>query len=499
MEDNYSKYISGNRRNSLINQRMILKILGVLLFIEGLVFLTCAGVGLLYKENDYIYFIYSLLITSAAGALCLFLGKGAENSLTRRDSYCIVTFTWLLFSCFGALPFYLSGQVDTVTDAFFETMSGFSTTGASVLNNIESLSHGMLFWRSLTQWIGGMGIVFFTIAVLPIFGVGNQALFSAEATGVMHDKIHPKISVMAKQLWSVYLILTVAETGLLLLGGMDVFDAVCHSFSTTGTGGYSTKQASVAYWNSPFIEYVIAVFMVLSGVSYSLYFMCLKGRFKHLLKDDEIKWFFASVAIVTLIITVSLVYHNGYGAEEAFRKAFFQVASVHTSTGFATDDYNQWAPFTWLLIIYAMLMGGCTGSTVGGIKGIRFVIVMRNIKNEFSRLIHPRAVLPVKANGQAVSPALISTVSTFILLYLVCMFVGWIVLMVMGIDMLEAFGLSVSSLGNVGPALGAFGPEYSWDALPDAAKWFTSFLMLIGRLEIFGVLVMLAPSFWHKR
>ena len=357
----------------------------------------------------------------------------------------------------------------------------------------------MLFWRSLTQWIGGMGIVFFTIAVLPIFGIGNQTLFSAEATGVMHDKIHPKISVMAKQLWSVYLILTVTETVLLLLGGMNLFDAVCHSFSTTSTGGYSTKQVSVAYWNSPFIEYVIAVFMVLSGVSYSLYFMCLKGRFKNLLKDDEIKWFFTSVGVITLLITVSLVYHNHYGVEEAFRKAFFQVASVHTSTGFATDDYNLWAPYTWLFIIYAMLMGGCTGSTVGGIKGIRFVIVMRNIKNEFSRLIHPRAVLPVKANGQAPSSALISTVSTFILLYFTCLFIGWFVLMVMGIDMVEAFGLSVSGLGNVGPALGAFGPEYSWDALPDAAKWFLSFLMLIGRLEIFGVLVMLAPSFWHKR
>ena len=499
MEDNYSAYIRGNRGNSLINQRLILKILGVLLFIEGLVFLACAGVGLLYGEKDYIYFIYSLLATLGVGALFLFLGKGAENKLTRRDSYCIVTFTWLLFSCFGAMPFWLSGEVDNITDAFFETMSGFTTTGASVLNNIESLSHGMLFWRSLTQWIGGMGIVFFTIAVLPIFGVGNQTLFSAEATGVMHDKIHPKISVMAKQLWSVYLILTVTETALLLLGGMNLFDAVCHSFSTTGTGGYSTKQASVAYWNSPFIEYVIAVFMVLSGVSYSLYFMCLKGRFKNLLKDDEIKWFFTSVGVITLLITVSLVYHNHYGVEEAFRKAFFQVASVHTSTGFATDDYNLWAPYTWLFIIYAMLMGGCTGSTVGGIKGIRFVIVMRNIKNEFSRLIHPRAVLPVKANGQALSSALISTVSTFILLYFTCLFIGWFVLMVMGIGMIEAFALSVSSLGNVGPALGAFGPEYSWDALPNAAKWFTSFLMLIGRLEIFGVLVMLAPSFWHKR
>ena len=492
-------YVGRNKNNSLINKKMIFRILGILLFLEGIMFLVCAGVSLCYREADYIYFKYSTLIVAAVGRLFLFLGKNAENTVTRRDGYCIVAFTWLLFSGFGMLPFYISGEIPSVADAFFETMSGFTTTGATILDDIEALPYGMLFWRSFTQWIGGLGIVFFTIAVLPIFGVGNQVLFSAEATGVTHDKIHPKISMMAKWLWTVYVILTVVEAILLMCGGMNLFDAVCHSFSTTATGGYSTKQDSVAHWNSPFIEYVIAIFMILSSVNFSLYFMCLKGKFAHLLKDDEFKGFLISIGVVTLIITFSLISYNNYGVENAFRKALFQVASVHTSCGFATDDYNTWAPFTWMLFIYTMVAGGCTGSTAGGIKSMRLLIVLRNIKNEFSRLIHPRAVLSVKINSQTVSPSTISTVMTFVLTFFICAFVGWVALMFLGLGLTESFGTVISSLGNVGPGLGAFGPAFSWSALPDAAKWILSFLMLIGRLELFGILLMFAPSFWKGR
>ncbi len=491
--------VTANRGNSLINRKMILRILGVLLFMEAMMFLVCAGVSLCYGEKDYIYFIYTTLINVVVGSLLLLLGKGAENRVTRRDGYCIVAFTWLLFTGFGMLPFYISGGIPSVTDAFFETMSGFTTTGATILDDIESLSHGMLFWRSFSQWIGGLGIVFFTIAVLPIFGVGNQVLFSAEATGVTHDKIHPKISIMAKWLWTVYLILTVVETVLLLVGGMDLFDAVCHAFSTTATGGYSTKQASVAYWNSPFIEYVIAIFMTLSGVNFSLYFMCMTGRVKHLFKDEEFRLYLISIGAVTLLITGSLYWHNHYGLEEAFRKSLFQVASVHTSCGFATDDYNLWAPFTWMLLMYTMVAGGCAGSTSGGIKIVRLLVVLRNVKNEFHLLMHPRAVLPVKLNRMAASQRTIATVMTFVLFYFFCIFVCWLLLMCMGVGLEEAFGLSVSSLGNVGPGLGAFGPAFSWSALPDLAKWLLSFMMLIGRLELFGVLLLLTPSFWERR
>ncbi len=386
-----------------------------------------------------------------------------------------------------------------MTDAFFETMSVFTTTGATILDDIESLSHGLLFWRSLTQWIGGLGIVFFTIAVLPIFGGGTIQLFSAEAIGVTHDKTHPRIDVMAKWLWMIYAILTIAETVLLMIGGMSFFDAVCHSFSTTATGGYSTKQASVAYWNSPFIEYVIAIFMILSGINFSLYFMCLKGKGKRLFQDDEFRWFMKSVSILTLVITFALVFQNHYDWEKAFRRALFQVATAHTSCGFATDDYNLWPSFTWMLLIFAMLSGGCTGSTSGGIKNMRLMILARNIKNEFKRMLHPRAVLPVRVNRQVISPSIIASVNTFFVFYLFCILAGWILLMFFGVGIIEAMSTVISSLGNVGPGLGAFGPAFSWAALPDAAKWILSFLMLIGRLELFAVLLLFYSGFWERR
>lgn len=491
--------ISGERENSLLNRKMIFRILGILLTMEAMLFLVCMGVSLYYQEADYIYFVYSALLNAGVGGLLILGGRNAKNIVTRRDGYCVVAFTWLLFTAFGMLPFYISGSIPSVVDAFFETMSGFTTTGATVLDNIESLSHGMLFWRSFTHWIGGLGIVFFTIVVLPIFGVGNQVLFKAEATGVTHDKIHPKISVMAKWLWTVYSILTIVETVLLVIGGMGWFDAVCHAFGTTATGGFSTKQASVAYWNSPFIEYIIAIFMILSAMNFSLYFMCMKGRFGQLFRDDETKWFLGSILIVTLLIAVSLVLQNGYGVEEAFRKSLFQVATLHTSSGFGTDDYMKWAPFTWVLLMYCMFAGGCTGSTSGGVKIMRLLIVARNIKNEFRRMMHPRAVLPIKVNRMAVSQSTISMVSTFILLYLACIFVGWLVYMFIGLGTMEALSITVSSIGNAGLAMGAFGPAYSWNALPDAGKWLSSFLMLIGRLELFGILLMFSPSFWEKR
>ncbi|MCF2738512.1 TrkH family potassium uptake protein [Bacteroides caecigallinarum] len=501
MEDFISTqmHVEDGRGHSLLNRKMIFRILGILLYLEGMMFLVCTLVSLFYNESDYIYFVYSMLINFGVGSILFFFGKNADKRLSRRDGYCIVAFTWLFFTLFGMLPFYISGSIPSVTDAFFETMSGFTTTGASILDNIESLSHGMLFWRSFTQWIGGLGIVFFTIAILPIFGVGNQVLFSAEATGVNHDKIHPKISKMAKGLWMVYLVLTVVEAVLLWFGGMGVFDAVCHSFTSTATGGFSTKQSSVAYWNSPFIEYVITIFTMLSAINYSLYFLILKGKTFRWFKDAETRFFLISVGVVTAIITFALYFIKGYGLELAFRRAFFQVVTIHTSCGYATDDYSTWPHFTLILIVYIMFAGGCTGSTAGGMKSMRLLIILQNVKNEFNRLMHPRAVLPVKVNGQSVSTSTISTVTTFAMLYLICTFVGWFIFMVIGLEMTEAMGIAVSSIGNVGPGFGSFGPAFSWSALPDAAKWVSSFLMLIGRLELFGILLMFAPSFWEKR
>ncbi len=501
MEDFFANevIVHGNRGNSLMNRKMICRILGILLHLEGLLLLVCMGVSLLYGERDFRFFLYAAALTAGAACLLQVAGRGAAKNVSRRDGYCIVTFSWLLFTLFGMLPLWMSGEIPSVTDAFFETMSGFTTTGATILDDIERLSHGMLFWRSFTQWIGGLGIVFFTVAFLPIFGLGNQVLFSAEATGVNHDKIHPKISVMAKWLWTIYLLLTLSCAGLLWVGGMEPFDAVCHAFTTTATGGYSTKQDSIAYWHSPFIEYVITAVMALSSVNFTLYVLCLKGKFGHLLKDDEVKLFLSTIGLVTAVLAVSLYVRNHYGAEEAFRAALFQVVSLFTSCGFATDDYTTWAPFTWLFLVYLMLTGGCTGSTCGAIKSMRVLIVLRNGRNEFSRLIHPRAVLPVKINRQTVSPGILSTVSMFVLFYVGCLFVGWVAAMAMGIGFMEAFGVVVSSLGNTGPGFGAFGPANSWAALPEGCKWLCSFYMLLGRLELFGVLLMLVPSFWYKR
>lgn len=479
-----------------VNFRLISHILGVLLMVEAGLFLVCIGVSLCYRESDYLHFLYTILINVTVGGAMLLWGRNANTRVSRRDGYCVVAVCWLLFTAFGMLPFYLSGYIPSITDAFFETMSGFTTTGATILNNIEALPHGLLFWRSLSQWIGGLGIVLFTIAFLPVFNDSGQQLFLSESTGVTHDKLHPKISVMARTLWTVYIVLTVVETVLLMFGGMNLFDAVCHAFSTTATGGYSTKQASVAYWNSPFIEYVISIFMILSGVNFALYYAVVKGHTKEILKDGELLWFLKSVGIITLIITIALFFYNHYDLETAFRKALFQVATVHTSCGFATDDYNLWPPFTWMLLIFAMISGGCTGSTSGGIKNLRLLIIWQNIKNQFRQMLHPREVLPVRINKKNITPATSASVYTFFVTYLICIVIGWTLLMAFGVGLTESMSTVISAIGNVGPGLGSFGPAFSWAALPDAAKWVLSILMFIGRLEIFGILLIFYRGFW---
>lgn len=478
---------------------MVIRVLGVLLFVEVGMFLLCAAISWGYGEEVAKTFLLTAGINTLVGGLLLLLSRGADKRLSKRDGYCIASLTWVLFTLFGMLPFYLSGSVDSLANAVFETMSGFTTTGATIMDNIDSQPHGILFWRSLTQWIGGLGIVCFAIAVLPIFSEGNIQLFSAEAVGVTHDKIHPKISIMTKWIWVIYLILTIIETILLCCGGMDLFDAVCHSFSTTATGGYSTKQDSVAYWNSPFIEYVISIFMILSSANFALYFLCMKGKVQKILRDEELRWFLWSVGILTAIITLALIFQNHYDAEKAFRKALFQVATIHTSCGFSTDDYNLWPTFTWILLIFAMLAGGCTGSTAGGIKSMRIMMMAKGIRNNFKKILHPNAVLPIRVNKQAVAPNIVMSVAFFIGFYMLCILIGWTLLLSFGVGFSEAFSTVVSSIGNVGPGLGYCGPAYSWNALPDAAKWVLTFLMLIGRLEIFCVMLLFYPGFWKSR
>ncbi|WP_455671843.1 TrkH family potassium uptake protein [Phocaeicola sp.] len=483
----------------MINSKMICKIMGSLFFIEAGFLILCALLAIYYKETDLSAFLTSAAITAGAGVISSLIGKNAERKISRRDGYVVVSLAWIFFSIFGMLPFYLSGYIPSITNAFFETMSGFTTTGASILDNIESLPHGLLFWRSMTQWIGGLGIVFFTIAVLPIFGVGGVQLFAAEATGPTHDKVHPRIGVTAKWIWSIYLGLTLAEVVLLFVGGMDLFDSVCHSLTTTATGGYSTKQNSIAAFNSPYIEYVVTLFMFLSGINFTLLFLFfLKGKFKRLFQDTEFHWYVGTVCFFTLFTTVALVITSPMGLEESFRKAIFQVISLQTTTGFISADYMTWIPVLWTLMCVIMFLGACAGSTSGGIKCIRIAIMSRVARNEFKRIIHPNAVLPVRINRQVISATTKSTVLAFIFVYITIVFSGWLLLMLFGMGFEEAYSVVISSLGNVGPGIGKCGPSYSWNGIPEAAKWVSALLMLVGRLELFTVLLLFTPGFWRK-
>ena len=478
-----------------VSYRFIAHLTGLLLAFESMLLLACCCVSMIYGERDLMSFVISFAVCLSVSAILLIYGRRKKCAISRNEGYIVVALSWVLFSVFGMVPYLWGGFIPNITDAFFETMSGFTTTGATILDNIESMPHGILFWRSLTQWIGGLGIVCFTIVLLPGFGASSQMLYLSEATGVTHNKLCPKTRVMARYIFMVYILLTAVESALLMAGGMGLFDAVCHSMTTTATGGFSTKQASIAYWHSPYIEYVVSLFMLLSAINFSLYIVACKSKWKQLRKNTELKWFACSVGLLTLVISVVLFLNNGYGVEEAFRKSLFQVATCHTSCGFATDDYNLWPPFTWMLLIFAMLSGGCTESTSGGVKNLRLIIIANCIRNQFRQILHPRAVLPVRA-GFPFDNKLVTTVLVFFAAYLSVAFIGWTLLMAFGVDFTEAMSTVISAMGNVGPGLGSFGPAFSWAALPDAAKWILSSLMLIGRLEIFGFLLIFYRSTW---
>ena len=478
-----------------VSYRFVAYLIGLLLAFESMLLLACCCVSIIYGERDLMSFIVSFALCLSVSAILLVYGRRRKCAMSRNEGYIVVALSWVFFSVFGMVPYLWGGFIPNITDAFFETMSGFTTTGATILDNIESMPHGILFWRSLTQWIGGLGIVCFTIVLLPGFGASSQMLYLSEATGVTHNKLYPKTRVMARYIFMVYILLTAIESALLMAGGMGLFDALCHSMTTTATGGFSTKQESIAYWHSPYIEYVVSIFMLLSAINFSLYIVAFKSKWKKLREFVELKWFACSVGLLTLIISAVLFLNNGYSAEEAFRKSLFQVATCHTSCGFATDDYNLWPPFTWMLLIFAMLSGGCTGSTSGGVKNLRLIIIANCIRNQFRQILHPRAVLPVKVGG-LFDNKLLTTVLVFFAAYLSVAFIGWTLLMAFGVGFTEAMSTVISSMGNVGPGLGSFGPAFSWAALPNAAKWILSSLMLIGRLEIFGFLLIFYRSTW---
>ena len=470
--------------------------------VEALFMAIAAIVAYIYEENDFIAIVESAILTIGAGIGGVLLGGSNTKHIGTREGYLVVGLVWIVFSIFGMLPFRLSHYIPNLTDAFFETMSGFTTTGATILTDIEALPHGLLFWRSMMQWLGGMGIVVLSLAILPMFGAGMQ-LFAAEVPGITYDKLQPKITDTARRLWELYTLLTIICAILLYLGGMDVFDAICHSLTTLASGGYSTKNASIAYWSSPAIHYIIIFFMILAGTNFSLlYGALIRRQGKRLIQDEEFRTYTYSIIGISLIISIGLLYtrtFEGFSTiEKSFRDALFQTIATITTTGFSTSDYMAWHPILWLIILLAIPMGGTAGSTSGGIKTIRLHIMTKNILYEFKRVMHPKAILPVRVNRRLVSENTLSNTYVFLSIFLIITIASSIVLILCGISPSEAFGCSLASIANVGPALGGFGPSETYAVLPDFAKWVLSIVMLIGRLELFTILILFLPSFWRK-
>ena len=484
----------------MINLKLISKILGSLLFLEAGLMFMCLLMASYFKEDDVMAFLISVIVTLLFGFVLKYAGGHADNALGRRDAYLVVTLSWTVFSLFGTLPFLISGYITGFTDAFFETMSGFTTTGATILDDVEALPHGLLFWRSLTQWLGGLGIVFFTIALLPSMVGGSVRVFAAEATGPISSKLHPKLSTSAKWIWMVYLLLTVACIGSYVACGMGWFDGINYAMSTTATGGFSTHNTSVEYFHSPAVEYVCTLFCFLSGINFTLFYASVvKLRPKQLLTNSEFRFYLVVVLSLTVFIMIELMIQNGYDLEHAFRCGLFQVVSFLTTTGLFNDDAGQWPHVTWVALALCMFIGACSGSTSGGFKSIRGVMLLKIIKNEFKHILHPNAVLPVRINGVNIENSRRLTLLSFLTMYLVLSLVCSFTMIACGIDNTNAITITLSALGNVGPSLGLeIGPTMSWNSLPDFAKWMCSFLMLVGRLEIFSVLVIFTPAFWKN-
>lgn len=488
--------------NKEINVKLVIRILGSLLLSEATALLLVFFLSFVFKESDGYYFLITSGVCYLIGLLGILIGRNAPQEMGKREGSLVVTLAWVIFSLFGALPFFISKSIPSYTDAFFETISGFTTTGASILNNIEELSHTMLFWRSLTHWMGGLGIIVISLALLPLFGTSGTQLFAAETSGPTKDKIHPKISETAKRLFLIYFILTFAETILLRLGGMTWFDAVCHSFATVATGGFSTKQNSIHYWDSPYIQYVIIIFMILSGVNFSLYYFGIKKKFDKIRENEELRYYLIALFVFAVIVALSLIDFSRplsfHQVEESWRNALFSVSSLISTTGFTTVDYMQWKPFTWVILLIVMLTGASAGSTSGAIKMVRIVIVFKFCYYEFKRLIHPKAVVPVRYSGHLVQEDVITRVLAFVLLYLIVAIFGILILCMSGVDFMESVGGLIPCLGGVGPGLGMVGPVGNYSYFPVFAKWFLSFIMLLGRLELFTVLLLFTPAFWKK-
>ena len=495
-----------------LNYKIIFHFLGLLLLFNGGFMLLSALMSLIYKDCVTFKIFLAGIVTLIVGVIVMVFTKKHNKEMNKREGYIVVSFGWIIMSLSGTLPYVFTESIPNFTNAFFETISGYTTTGASILNDIEAVPKGVLFWRSLTHWIGGMGIIVLAIAILPLLGIGGMQLFAAEAPGPSADKLHPRITDTAKRLWLIYFGYTAAETLLLKVAGMSFFDAINHALCTLSTGGFSTKNASVAYWNGePIIQYIIILFMFLAGTNFVLSYFAFKGKVQKIIHDEEFKLYFKFVAIFTLIaafiiyfradVSMSSITHPmvwGEG-ESAFRHALFQVLAIITTTGFVTADYTLWTPFLMVFFFGLMFLGGSAGSTSGGVKVVRQLILIKNGFLEFKRTLHPSAILPVRYNKRAISGDIVFNILAFFILYMLSFIIGALGFSMMEIDFKSAIGLAASTLGNVGPALGDFGPVNNYAPLPAIGKWWASFLMLIGRLELFTVLILFTPFFWRNR
>ncbi len=456
-----------------------------------------------YRSNDLWALLASAGTTSFSGFILWLTTKDADRKIEKREAYLVVGLSYFIMSLFGAFPYLFSGAIPNFTNAYFETVSGFTTTGASILNNIEDIQPGILLWRSLTQWMGGMGIILLTIAILPYFGIGGLELFVAEVPGPTKEKLHPRINETAKRLWFIYLALTVSLTFILTLEGMSFFDAINHALTTLSTGGYSTKQASLGHFNSPLIEYTVILFMFLAGMNFTLHYFAAKNRFKFILKNEEFRLYSGFIIFMTFLFTIIIIINHFEPIEKTFRGVLFTIVSLVTTTGFATVDYTQWFGLTSLFFFWVLFTGGMAGSTAGGIKVIRHLILVRNGIIEFKRMLHPRAVVPVRFNGHVVAENMIYNIQAFFIIYVVIFILGSLILAAAGtvdgsMDLLTALSATATSLGNVGPGISTVGPAENFSHISAFGKWFLGFLMVIGRLEIFTIIILFTPYFWTK-
>ncbi|NSW95156.1 MAG: TrkH family potassium uptake protein [Bacteroidales bacterium] len=477
----------------LINPMVIIRILSTILFIESICFLVCLPVAHIYNESAY-PFIWSSLITIFFSVVFYIAGKDVNlEKISRREGFMAVSVGWFLFTGVGALPYILSGTIPSFADAFFESSSGFTTTGATILKDIEVLPHSVLFWRSLTHWIGGLGIVLLVIIILPSLKITAQYLLFSESS--LKEKIHPKTKAVGMRLLYIYLGLTITEILFLWAGEMDLFESIIHTFGTVATGGFSTKNAGISAY-SPYSQYVISIFMFLSGVSFVIYYYLIKFDFKKIRKNDELWFYCIAILVAGTIATSILMIKTAKPLETAFREGFFQTISIITTTGYASTDFLMWPAPGLFLIFILLFAGACTGSTTSSIKMARHVFVVKNLRNVFVRLIHPDAVAQIKVNDKSVPDNVnISTIS-YIILYLVIFLTGTIVLIATGTDPVTGASAVASSLGNVGPGLGGVGPMFNYSGFSVFIKLFLSVLMIIGRLEIFSVFILFAKSFW---